>query len=141
MQRIAIITNLYPPFNRGGAEQIARRQAEFLSKENKVVVITSHPEKDYEEKIVNENLKIIYFKVKNLFPYYEIAKHNLFSRLIWRWKDMHNESSSEFIKDILEKEKVEKVLLHNLTGLGYQIPKMIKGLGYLLNCKYPTLVF
>lgn len=129
MQRIAIVTNLYPPFDRGGAEQIARRQAEFLSKENKVVVITSHPEKDYEEKIVNENLKIIYFKVRNIFPYYEIAKHNFFSRLLWRWKDMHNESSAEFIKNILEKENIQKVFLHNLTGLGYQIPKMIKNLG------------
>ena len=128
MRRIAIITNLYPPFDRGGAEQIAKRQAEFLSKENKVVVITSHPENKYEEKIVNPNLKIVYLNIKNIFPYYNIAKHNVFKRMIWRWKDMHNEDSAERIKKILKHDMIDLVFLHNLTGLGYQIPKMIKEL-------------
>jgi len=128
MPRIAIITNLYPPFDRGGAEQIAKRQAEFLSKENKVVVITSHAENKYEEKIINPNLKIIYLNVKNIFSYYYISKHNIFSRMIWRWKDMYNHDSAERIRKILKHEMIDLVFLHNLTGLGYQIPKMIKEL-------------
>jgi len=129
MSKIAVISNLYPPFDRGGAEKIAQRQAEFLSKNNKVIVITSHPTEDYVEKQINENLKIIYFKVPNNFSYYEIAKHNFFARLLWRWKDMNNIKSANIIKDILKKEKVTKVFLHNLTGLGYQIPRMIEDLG------------
>jgi glycosyltransferase involved in cell wall biosynthesis len=128
MRRIAIITNLYPPFEKGGAEQIAKRQAEFLSKENKVVVITSHPKGKYEEINVNANLKIIYLNIKNIFPYYDIAKHNFFKRMIWRWKDMHNDDSALRIAKILKHEMIEIAFLHNLTGLGYQIPKMIKEL-------------
>lgn len=125
--RIALINNLYSPNERGGAEQVARRQAEYFSQNNFVLVITSAAKREQVglEKIT-DNYFIFRIWADNFYPYYDLPQHNFFSRALWRLRDMFGKKTARAIGALLDEYKIEKVILHNLTGLSYQTPKFMK---------------
>jgi len=49
-----------------------------------------------------------------------------FTRFLWRINQLHNEYSLNTVYSILEKEKPDLVLTHNILGLGYNILKAIE---------------
>jgi glycosyltransferase involved in cell wall biosynthesis len=124
--RIAIINNLYSPNERGGAEQVARRQAEHFSQKDFVLVVTSAVSREQVglEKI-NDNYFIYRIWASNFYPYYDLPKHNFLSRGAWRLRDMFGRKTARQIAALLNEQQIEKVILHNLTGLSYQTPKFI----------------
>ncbi|HOX97269.1 MAG TPA: glycosyltransferase [bacterium] len=125
--RIAILNNLYQPNERGGAEQVARRQAEHFSSKDFVLVVTSAVAKEQAglEKI-NDNYFIFRIWANNFYPYYDLPKHNFLSRALWRLRDIFGRKTAQQIAQLLNEYKIEKVILHNLTGLSYQTPKFVK---------------
>ncbi len=49
--KICIINNLYPPFARGGAEQVVKKTIDnLLTRGHRVVLITSTPQGEYTRK-------------------------------------------------------------------------------------------
>jgi len=129
--KICLISNLYPPYNRGGAEQVAKNTVDgLLSKGHQVVVITAKPfGKFLEEKSV-ENLKIYRFFPLNLFFYGNDYKYPIGVRFFWHILDTFNVHSYFVARAILKKEKPDIVHTHNLKGLGYLIPLAIRQLGF-----------
>ena len=94
---------------------------------HEVIVITTSPEDNY---VWNEGkLKIYRYKPKNLFFYTQAYKHNVVARLLWHIIDMWHFSSANYVKDILKKEKPDIVHTHNLMGMSFLIPRMIRRLG------------
>jgi len=132
--KITLISNLYEPYNRGGAEVIVKRTALELVKQGHVVsIITAKPwdgwkslDPEIEEK---GGLKIIRFYPLNLFFYANDDKYPVIIRAIWHLIDLFNFQSSNLTRDILSEEKPDLVITHNLMGLGYFIPGVIKRLG------------
>ncbi len=127
--KIAIINNLYSPYNRGGAETIVQQQVHELRQQHDVFVITTKPL--FSNKIkVNKNYKqkIYRFYPFNIFSFYYLNKFPLILRIPWRLLDIFNLHSYFYIKKILSQEKPDIVYTHNLTGLSYLIPKLIKKL-------------
>jgi len=124
--RLAIINNLYQPNERGGAEQVARRQAEHFSQKDFVLVLTSAVSKETAglEKI-NDNYFIFRIWANNFYAYYDLPQHNFLSRVVWRLRDMFGRKTAQQIAALLNEYKIDKVILHNLTGLSYQTPKFI----------------
>ncbi|MFA6604877.1 MAG: glycosyltransferase [Patescibacteria group bacterium] len=140
--KVCIISNLYPPFIRGGAEIIATMQASGL-KDNwqHVFVISTRPT---QVKVVGapiffngifattvdkiDDVDVYRFNPNNIYYYLDDFKYPAFIRLIWHIFDIFNIFSYFKIKKILTKEKPDVVITHNLMGIGFLIPMLIRKL-------------
>lgn len=116
--KIAIITNLFPPHIRGGAEIITQHIARGLRDHgHSIVVITTKPEGRLERE-QEDGMTIYRFKPLNIFYYLEDYKYNKVVRLLWRIIDTFNVYSYFTVKKILKGEEVDVVISHNMVGLG-----------------------
>ncbi|NMC51692.1 glycosyltransferase family 4 protein [Candidatus Kuenenbacteria bacterium] len=126
--KICLINNLYPPYNRGGAERVVENQAqEFVTAGHEVFIITSRPIQDRSQ-AGSEKIKVYRFFPPNIISYYHLQKLPFPLRAPWRLFDTFNFHSYFKIKKILQTEKPDIVYAHNLTGLGLLIPRLIKKL-------------
>src|SRR3989339_1640561 len=140
--KIGIISNVYPPFIRGGAEIIAAMQAQGLkSNWQHVFVISSRPAK---VKVIGasiftsgvwsttidtvDDIDVYRFNPNNIYYYLDDFKYPSFVRLFWHLLDTFNIFSYFKVKNILFKEKPDVIITHNLMGIGFLIPKLIKKL-------------
>ena len=126
--KICVISNLYSPIERGGAEKVAQLMAEALAQKHQVFVISTS---DRKEQFIDiqTNVKVYRFRPLNLFYYLNDHKHNIVVRLIWHFLDMFNLSSALTVRKILINEKPDLVITHNLMGLGFLIPNAIFACG------------
>ena len=109
----------------GGAEGVVEMQEEGLRNAgHEVFVVTTKPDGKMEN---NEN--IYRFKPMNLFYYKELNKRNVILKILWHIVNMFNLHSYYQIEQILKKEKPDLVITHNLMGIGFLIPLLIKTLG------------
>lgn len=130
--KICLINNLYEPYNRGGAEVVVHNLAQGLRQAgNKVLVITVKPftglsslRPQVEPK--SDNLKIYRFYPLNFFSLININRHWIGVRFFWHLFDVFNLHSYWVVKKILDREKPDLILTHNLKGLGYLIPRAVK---------------
>jgi len=128
--KIGIISNLYRPFERGGAEKVAYSQAIGLSKAgHEIFVVSTKPTAGLELEKTTDAIKIYRFKPVNLFYYLDDYKHHAIVRLFWHIIDTFNLFSALQVKNILKKEKPDLIITHNLKGIGLLIPRAIKKLG------------
>ncbi len=132
--KIGIITNLYPPLIKGGAEIIALMQADGLKESmNHVFVISTKPynylgRKSLKIKEEVDNISVYRFLPLNIYYYLNGHKFPGFIRLIWHIIDIFNPFSYYFTKKILIKEEPDIIITHNLMGLGFLIPRLLKKL-------------
>lgn len=140
--KIGVISNVYPPFIRGGAEIIAAMQAQGLKNNwQHVFVISSRPAR---VKVIGaplfsgsfwsttidsiDDIDVYRFNPNNIYYYLEDFKYPGFIRLFWHLFDTFNIFSYFKVKSILQKEKPNVIITHNLMGLGFLIPSLIKRL-------------
>ncbi|MFA7244970.1 MAG: glycosyltransferase family 4 protein [Candidatus Magasanikbacteria bacterium] len=127
--KICLINNLYEPYAKGGAEQVVKAIVDFLLKNNhQVVLITLTPKDNDEEIISNSNLTIYRIKAKNIFSFFDLHKHSFLSKFVWHFFDIFNFGIARKIKNILQQEKPDLVHTHNLMGLGFLVPSVIRKL-------------
>jgi len=119
--KIAILNSLY---QRGGAEKIAKKMAEELISQGQEVFFVATKSKKQKP---NSSDKYKIYELNSLFP--ELYKHNYITRLLWQIMNLINCHKYHQIKKILKQEQPNLVISHNLMGLGYQIPRLIKKLG------------
>jgi len=132
--KICLISNLYPPISRGGAEKVAERVARGLAAAgHEVFVISTKPWDGWASlkpvAALENGVKVYRFYPANIFYYLNDYKHNAFWRAKWHFWDMFNCQSARAVKKILKQEKPGIVLTHNLMGIGFKIPRAIRGLG------------
>ncbi len=129
--KIALINNLYKPFNRGGAETVVELMAEGLNQAgHQVFIITTKP---YFKKFSIFNFQFSIYHINSL--YYYLHKTPKFLRIFWHVIDMLDLGSYWQVKSILKKEKPDMVITHNLKGVGYLIPLAVKQLK-IKHCHY-----
>lgn len=124
--KICLISNIYEPYNRGGAEQIVKLQVEYWSRDNQVILITTQPKGELIEE--KNNLKIYRFRPLNIFYYLNDFKHSVPIRLIWHFFDIFNIQSALKTKKIIKQENPDLIIIHNLKGISYLIPRVINRL-------------
>ena len=123
--KICLINNLYKPYNHGGAESIVEISAKQLIKDNnKVFIITTKPNFQSLKNDTQSSIKKYYLPSS----YYNLNKIPFFLRLFWHIWDMFDVVSYFKVKKILEKEKPDKIITHNLKGISFLIPRLIKKL-------------
>jgi glycosyltransferase involved in cell wall biosynthesis len=140
--KIAIISNLYSPFLRGGAEIIAQVEAESLKKAwQHVFVISTRPRniKIHGKSIIKpvqttvshdeiNEVSVWRFTPINIFYYLNDFKYPSFIRLIWHLIDIFNIFSYWTVKKILLKQKPDVVITHNMMGIGFLLPRLFRKL-------------
>lgn len=132
--KIVMITNLYPPFIRGGAEIAAARIAEGLSSHlQHVVIITTMPFSSIDSLCIHrsrENNATVYrFYPLNLFHYMHLGTRHFLVRFVWRIFDIFNVHAIWQTASVLMKEKPDVVVTHNLTGIGMLHPILVRCMG------------
>lgn len=132
--KIVLISNLYEPYARGGAEIIVKRTAKELVKQgHTVIIITAKPWSGLSSLVAEiteeESIKMIRYYPPNLYFYANDYKWPLIVRAVWHLLDIFNFHSAWTVENMLEEEKPDLVITHNLMGLGYFIPRTIKKLG------------
>jgi len=123
--KIAVINNIYSPYDRGGAEQVVKKTIQdLLKQDHKVVLITGTPDK--EEVVTDNNLTIYRIRPNNIYFYTSGHKHSAIIRLVWHAVNITNIFTANKIKKILQQQKPDIVHTHNLMGLSFLIPDVIR---------------
>ncbi len=131
--KIVIISNLYPPYVRGGAEIIVNKLAEGLRDNlHNVVVISTQPYNGWsslsaQQGYIND-LKVYRFFPLNIYFYTNDFAHAIGIRAIWHLLDIFNLHSYFVVRGLLKREKPDLVISHNLMGIGFLIPWLIRQL-------------
>jgi len=132
--KIAILNSLY---ERGGAEMVVRQQLQgFLSQGQEVVLIVTETETGLTARLRAETEKndpggrVPYRLYALASRFGRLADHSPCYRLSWQIVNLCNWRKYFQIKKILKAEKPDLVITHNLMGLGYLMPSLIKKLGY-----------
>ncbi|MFH0874113.1 MAG: glycosyltransferase [Candidatus Komeilibacteria bacterium] len=134
--KIGIISNLYPPFVRGGAEIIASTLAEGL-KDNlhHVFVISTQPPSGWSSwwprARETRGVKVYRFYPWNLYYYLNDYAYPAIIRLVWHLLDIFNLHSYLAVRSVIAKEKPDMVITHNLMGIGFLIPYLLRRHGII----------
>jgi len=128
---IGIITNFYPPFVRGGAEQVAWRTAEELYRRGHRVFVVStkrfESPTDIAYPIVDRRAETVYrFFPFNFYHIVDAYKHAFPLRAAWTAVDLWNPMPSRVLRGILKQERPDVMITHNLKGIGMQTASEIR---------------
>jgi len=119
--RIGIISSLFYPYSMGGADIVAGKIADGLSKNNEVIVITTKPFSGLKSLIPSaefkDNIKIYRFFPLNLYFLPNFSRKPFLIRILWHFFDFWNLHSYLAIRKILKKERLDFILTNNLLGL------------------------
>lgn len=131
---VGIISNLYPPLVEGGAEMVAQTMAEGLQKHGqRVFVITTRAYQSLKSLALQREMvgvvPVYRFYPLNLFHYAQGSRFHPLVRFFWHVFDIFNVHSVIVIKKILGQEKPDILITHNLMGIGFLIPRLIRRLG------------
>jgi glycosyltransferase involved in cell wall biosynthesis len=120
--KIALINNLYKPYQKGGAERIAEIMTnELTALGHEVFIISTRPK----IKSISEEKNVYYLESS----YSNLNQHSYIFRLAWQIINLINTKKYLAIKKILATEKPDLVISHNLMGLGLLTPLAIKQSG------------
>ncbi|MDO8669189.1 MAG: glycosyltransferase [Candidatus Buchananbacteria bacterium] len=123
-QKIAVINSIYQPYTRGGAEVVAGNIVSGLKNQGHDVFVISL---GYENKLnYIDEVKSCQIKPFNFFNFLDINFQPVWLRFLWHPLDMFNGVQTWRVYRILHKEKPDLILTHNLKGLGYLLPWLIR---------------
>ncbi|MBI5728313.1 MAG: glycosyltransferase family 4 protein [Candidatus Magasanikbacteria bacterium] len=126
--KVCLINNLYPPFARGGAEQVVDKTVHGLVDHGaEVVVITSTPQRP--ERLTAGALTIYRIHPPNFFFYTAARQYSFFLRLLWHGVDMFHYPAARAVRAILRHENPDIVHTHNLMGISFLVPRLVRRLG------------
>ncbi len=127
--KIGIITNLYPPHARGGAENVIVRTIEqLLSMGHDIFVITGQPRSAGPGPTLGTlSIERVYrFFPRNMYFTLDDHKHRWVVRLLWHSIDAFSYHGAHVVRRVLRDEKPDVVITHNLKGIGLRIPNAIQ---------------
>ncbi|MDP2586463.1 MAG: glycosyltransferase family 4 protein [Candidatus Komeilibacteria bacterium] len=126
--KFCLITNLYPPYVRGGAERVVELLVQGLRARGEVLLITTQPD-DILDDATEEGFEI--YRINPLNSYYLLDEQprSVWDKIKWHWSDFFNPWVQKEIYHLLKKRRVDVVLTHNLKGLSLGLPKVIRKLG------------
>lgn len=125
--KVCLINNLYPPDVRGGAEVMVEALARGLQElGHEVVVIALGRARSVER---NGRHAVYRIRPFNLFSFFQLGRVPTLLRLPWHVLDAFNLSGKRQVKKILLAERPGIVMTHNLKGISYLVPRLLRELG------------
>lgn len=120
--KICLINNLYRPYAKGGAGRIVETIANDLKLKGYQVFVVSTASSDRQR---GKEEKGVYY-LDSVF--YNLEKIPIFLRLFWHIWDSFNFINFIKIKKILKEERPDVAMTHNLKGVGFLTPALLRGL-------------
>lgn len=128
--KIGLAHNLYKPYAKGGAEKVVvKMTADFLNKGHEVFIISTEPKKRSSKKDISEANSDGAKKEKLYFipsSYYDLGDKAKFFRLFWHLGNFCNPKRRIRIEKILDIEKPDLFITHNLVGVGFFLVSILK---------------
>lgn len=113
---ILVINTLYSPNIGGGAEIICQEQAEGLAvRGHHVAVLTTGPKGTGLKQDVVNGLTVYRAGIKNVYWQYGRPTGKL-KHFLWHLWDIYNSKMMKFVENVINKEKPDIVLCHNMAG-------------------------
>lgn len=126
MKKILIINSLYYPHIGGGAELRIKERAEGLKELGyDVVVLTTSDKKGLSVDII-DSIKVYRAEIKNIYWHFHNNTYNILKRLLWHYKDRYNIKMAKYVSDVINFEKPDVVICHNLSGWSIAVWDIIK---------------
>mgnify|MGYP001595155091 CR=1 FL=1 len=124
--KIGIVSNLYPPDVRGGAELVAQRIAWALyERGHEVFVLTTQPFEGVRSlfpRIRERTVEAVYRFYPLNFYYMRRDQAAPFPiRALWHLVDLVNPLSRAAIRQVIQDENPDVIFTHNLKGIGVSI--------------------
>ncbi|TAK03556.1 glycosyltransferase [Patescibacteria group bacterium] len=132
--RLLIISNLYPPIQRGGAEQVASRiTSELFVRGHEVSVLSTMPYAgmgSLRSRVTETDLE----PIERFYPlnfYHTLNDHRYPApvRAAWHMVDLWSPIPRRVTLDVIHRRAPEAVLTHNLKGIGLQVAAAIRASG------------
>ncbi len=129
--RIGIISNLYPPNERGGAELVANRVAHALSaRGHEVSILTSKPFsgwKSFSPRCEEKHLERVYrFAPFNVYGIHGKTPTFFPVKLLWHMIDLLSPFSKSILHWWIVQEQPDVLITHNLKGIGLSLSRHIQ---------------
>ena len=124
--KIALFNAFYYPHIGGGAEVVFKEQAEGLQRRGyDVFVVTTHGEDEIREEII-DGIRVIRVPYSNIYWAYRVKNKPTLSKMRWHLKDTYNHTIKQYVDDILDREKPNLAICHNLCGLSISVWDSLK---------------
>ncbi len=132
--KICLINNLYGKLAKGGAEAIVTIEAEALAAlGHEVVVISSvvDPDGAAVTELPGGGSPVRHrgLAASNIYFYGDGSRHAWPVRLLWHLVDTFNFVAAYRLRKILLEEKPDAVHTHNLMGIGFLTPRLLRRMG------------
>ncbi len=131
--KIGIISNLYPPVSRGGAERVVQRiVTELAHRRHDVFVISTVPMRDRHElepELRAPSPEAVYrFFPANLYHVLYDYQYPYPVRALWHLIDLWSPAPAARVEKILRDQQPDVVLTHNLKGIGMRVADAMRRL-------------
>lgn len=124
--KICLINNLFTPDQKGGVETVVEIIANELKKQgHHIFVICAGSEKNKTTEDDQDGIKVYRVGWNKYFAFQDIDQKNMLLRFFYRIHQLKNKYSAKIIKAILNEEKPDLILSHNILGLGYNVIKEV----------------
>ncbi|MBI4098729.1 MAG: glycosyltransferase [Candidatus Magasanikbacteria bacterium] len=129
--RVLIITNLYPPHGRGGAEVVVAQEArELRDAGHQVFVLTTKPFGGFSSLLPRESIEdgihVYRFFPLNIFWYRHDFKYPSSVRLVWHIIDTMSPHAWLVMRTILKRIAPDEIRTHNLKGIGFTVAYAVR---------------
>ena len=128
--KILVVSNLYGPESRGGAEIIAKKTAEEMARQGHEVVVLSTTAKKADSVAWSDEGGVRVARYHPDLPYHIMndANQPMLRRLLWHAKDLLSITgmASKVFAEVLEEFDPELVISHNLRGMEMRLVHKIR---------------
>lgn len=128
--KILLLTNLFSPFTRGGAERIAERQADLLAEAgHDVLVLSPTPDSRFVSDTRPSGVRVIRFHEPNVYFSLQDGVQPFWKRAIWHLVDLYHGHPKKLVSAILKRELPDVVVTHNMKGFGLRAFEALREAG------------
>ena len=127
--KILVVTNLYAPESRGGAENIAKLTSEEMVRQGHEVLVYTTTGSEAREGVV-EGVRVRRYVPKLPYHILEDSKQPLWKRLLWHLKDVNPLGTGrKEMGKVIEDLAPSLIISHNLRGIGMGVVRSIRKSG------------
>lgn len=130
--KIGVVTNLYPPISRGGAEQVAARVTqELYQRGHKIFVFSSMPFSGVSSLFAEQMTERTAAEIYRMYPFnvYHVLQDFRYPfpvRALWHLMDLYALPTRIALSRVIAREQPDVILTHNIKGLGMQCLRAIQ---------------
>jgi glycosyltransferase involved in cell wall biosynthesis len=127
-KRILIVSNLFAPEARGGAEFLAKKTAFQFAKDGHNVTVFTTTKRKMKGMDLSRDGDISIMRYRPRLPYHilEDGKQPLWKRILWHKMDLFERRSGRLLEEAIDSVKPDLIISHNLRGMGMSVGRAME---------------